>query len=296
MALLGVDIGGTRVKCAVGEAGGAWSVCASSVYDRPDAGAIARSVAETVERLDRSVHEVGAVGVCLPGVYDPDRRAVVRSVNLPGLEGVPIDRLLPESVRALARFGDEFRCRVVSDARAAAEDWVRTHGRTGRVLSLSLGTGVGACVLDDGCPLRVSGDSPGHFGQIDVSIETEADRRPVGPDGGRGGLEAYIGARALAARLGTNPAEWIGRLRVDSAPLEALARAIRVGHAIYRPDRVVLLGGVGLALRPLLHDLDARVRDGLTGLARPGWRLEVGDDEFHAARGAAQLAAGDAGF
>ena len=52
------------------------------------------------------------------------------------------------------------------------------------------GTGVGASVVDgNGQFLHVSGETPGHFGQLDVSLETNA---PIGPDGGKGSLEALV--------------------------------------------------------------------------------------------------------
>ncbi len=56
---------------------------------------------------------------------------------------------------------------------------------------ISLGSGVGMSVLDDGVPLAVDENSPGHLGQINVSLDSNP---PIGPDGGAGGLEAYIGA------------------------------------------------------------------------------------------------------
>jgi len=60
------------------------------------------------------------------------------------------------------------------------------------------GGGVGGWGVDGGGKfLHVSGESPGHFGQLDVSLDGEA---PVGPDGGAGSLEAYIGTAALIAR------------------------------------------------------------------------------------------------
>ena len=58
---------------------------------------------------------------------------------------------------------------------------------------------------------------------------------------------------------------------------------------MHRPDAVVLLGGVGIRLATQAG-LDAAVRADLTSLARPGWALAFGDDDHHAARGAARLA------
>ena len=72
--------------------------------------------------------------------------------------------------------------------------------------------------------------------------------------------------------------------------IQALVRAIRVVHTIYVPDQIVLMGGVGIALKPNASALDREIRDGLTSLARPGWELHFGDYAYHAAVGAARFA------
>ena len=72
--------------------------------------------------------------------------------------------------------------------------------------------------------------------------------------------------------------------------MRALARALRCAHALYRPQRIALLGGVGVRFGRHVPALRAMTADGLTVLARPGWTLETGDDDHHAARGAARLA------
>jgi hypothetical protein len=101
-----------------------------------------------------------------------------------------------------------------------------------------------------------------------------------------------MGLPALRARFGDSldSLATTGGLRADRAPLAALVKALRIAHAIYRPHRIALLGGIGLALRPLAASIHAAVADGLTTLAHPGWTLEIGDDDLHAARGAAALA------
>jgi hypothetical protein len=135
----------------------------------------------------------------------------------------------------------------------------------------------------------VEGNSPGHIGQLDVSLD---DRPPVGPDGGAGSLEAYIGAAAIAAGGGGDVPAAVGGWRGDERPLAALARAIRSCHAIYRPEHVGLAGGIGIHLGHVLGPLRAMVETKLTNIARPGWTLFVGDSELHAAMGAARMAAG----
>ena len=160
-------------------------------------------------------------------------------------------------------------------------------------------------------PLIVTGRGPGQIGQMDVGEveweKTEASGEhashvlasrpmplplPLGPDGGRGTLEAYMGLPALRARFRDDLSGAIGSgaMRADRSPLSALVRALRIAHAIYLPERIVLLGGVGIRLRPLLGEMRERIADGLTTLARPDWTLETGESDFHAARGAAWMA------
>lgn len=108
-------------------------------------------------------------------------------------------------------------------------------------------------------------------------------------------MESHMGLPALRARFGEDvgvlqAAVEDGRLRADRWPLCGLVRAMRIAHAIYLPERIVLLGGVGIRLRPLLGEMRALVADGLTSLAKPDWTLEAGESDFHAARGAAWMA------
>lgn len=299
---LGLDIGGTSVKAVLlDSARGERELRAarSAPYARPGREELMAAIESVARAVVASGESIAGIGVCAPGLRD-ESGMIVRAVNVPGLEGVSVLELVEEAVcRPLgvslaSRHGGGavFEC---VDAHAAAIDFRRQHPAPGRLLALSMGTGVGASVLDDGpggapIPLIVSSSGPGHVGHMDVSLGEAGV--PIGPDGARGTLEAYVGLPALRARFGDGLPTAIasGRLRTTEAPLGALVRAIRVAHAIYRPGRVALLGGVGLALRPLAPDIRAAVNDGLTTLAHEGWTLEVGDDDLHAARGAAWMA------
>jgi len=296
---LGIDIGGTSIKGAVMEGEQEVWRGRSGEYARPGRGELGAALGVLVGGVPQELMgRVGAVGVCAPGMRD-ERGVIVRAVNVPGLEGARAGGLVFDALRALgATFAEregggtfEF-----TDAHAAAVDWWRGHPGKGRVLALSLGTGVGACVLDEPegrgelpRQLIVSGGGPGHLGQLYVGVLEEQEELNL-PGGCT--LEAYMGLPALRARFGDDLAGVIGgaELRAERVQLRALVTAIRVAHAIYRPARVVLLGGVGLALRPVAEEIRAAVADGLTELAREGWTLEVGDTHLHAARGAAWMA------
>jgi hypothetical protein len=122
---------------------------------------------------------------------------------------------------------------------------------------------------------------------MDISIEGVP---VVGPDGGAGGLEGYIGAAALRTYYGSNPA---GKIRSGEPAFKAIVKLIRVCHAIYRPQHIVLAGGLGIRLGHLLNPLKKNVDHQLTFLARKDWTFAVGDSDFHAAAGAARVGASD---
>lgn len=279
---LGIDVGGTSVKCAMLRAGEVVHTGRSGAYQNPTASDIAAAIQEAAPA---DAAHASVIGLCVPGLTDAARRVVVRSHNLPRLEGESLDALVS---RALGDGAHDVR--LLTDAHAGAHDfWASTGHRPGRLLALSLGTGVGAAVLDDGRPLIVSGQGPGHIGAMDV--RGHDDRPPKARDGSIGTLEAYIGLPTLVARFGPQPGTALATLSPVDQPLSALVRALRIAHAIYRPDRLALLGGVSLALREHTGALRAAVADGLTTLARDGWTLESGTTDMHAAMGAARLAA-----
>jgi predicted NBD/HSP70 family sugar kinase len=277
---LGIDIGGTSVKAAAREGDRTLWTGQSDFYSKPDTDALRAAIRQAV---GGRVKAVDGVGLCAPGLLDPARRMITFAINVPGIAGVPLDRLLADSLHITV----SNPVRVVNDAGATAFDLFSSRKTTGRLVVLTLGTGIGMAVLDDGKSLGVEGDSPGHVGQIDVSIP---GHDVVGPDGGAGGLEGYLGVAALRAAYGGDVSAAIAKFTGDEPAVLALVRAIRIVHAIYRPNHIVLCGGVGIRLRHLIPRLRVMIETKLTSLARSGWTLTAGDDDFHAARGAAMLA------
>ena len=286
MTSLGIDVGGSSVKLAAVAADGRtlWQT-QSDTYTQPTRDQLAAVIHKAIAgRFEAG----GAVGICVPGTRDLAKRTVIQSVNLPALNGLQLDELVAESVGVLPA-----RIEIMTDANATGVDVYLANHLTGRLCSIALGTGIGAAVIDEGgVPLHVDGESPGHIGQMDVSIEGEP---VVGPDGGAGSLEGYLGAPALVKRYGPDMAANLQRLGPDDPPMKALARAIRICHAMYCPHHVALTGGIGIRMKHLLPTIRQMVETNLTRIAQPGWTLTCGTDEFHAARGAARFAASRTG-
>jgi predicted NBD/HSP70 family sugar kinase len=277
MISLGIDIGGTSVKAALLDGDRVLWTTKSAPFSRPTTDQLVVAIREVA--ANQPAH-IDAVGLCCPGLLDRPTRTITLSVNVPGLVGVPLDDIIS---RAL---GPVPKAAILSDANAVGYDIYVAHRLTGRLLCLALGTGVGASVVDPGGFLHVSGESPGHIGQVDVSLD---DAPPIGPDGGAGSLEGYIGAGALTARYGD--AHALDRLTIEEPPVRALVRAIRIAHGIYRPQHVCLTGGVGVRLKPLVEEIRAAVSNNLTRVAREGWTLFCGEGDYHAATGVARWAA-----
>lgn len=278
---LGIDIGGTSVKAALLVAGRMTASGTSATYARPTREQLLAAIRQACRSL---VGDVRAVGLCAPGAWDEATKSIVHSANVPGVVGTPLDTLVREST------GLHAPLHIFTDAYAAAYDVWASERLQGRLLAVSIGTGVGAAVLDDGKLLQVTGRSSGHMGQWDVTLESDPAGVPLAPDGSRGTVEAYLGAAALCRRYGCDAVRIIDHLAVDEAPIRALVRVLRIAHAIYRPNHVRVLGGLGVRLVPMLPSIYTKVCDKLTSLARPDWTLGAGRDTFHAARGAARLA------
>jgi predicted NBD/HSP70 family sugar kinase len=283
MTSLGIDIGGSSVKLAlVGDAGETVWKSQSAAYAQPTRQQLAEAIRSTV--AGRFAPRGAAVGVCVPGTRTRGSHVVLQSVNLPALNGLNLHELVREAVAGEPRHID-----VATDAVATAFDIYATQRLTGRLCAIALGTGIGLGVIDDGgVPLEVHGESPGHIGQMDVSLEGEP---VIGPDGGAGSLEGYLGAPAILKRYGPDMAANLANLGAKDPPVRALVRAIRICHAIYVPQHVALVGGIGIRLAHLLPLLKKMVESELTRIADKNWSLMCGSDEFHAAGGVARFAA-----
>jgi glucokinase len=284
LALLGIEIGGTKLVLALGdEAGqpqshlrrpmapsGSWARDLESIIT--DArGLLARASSQAPVSLV-------AIGVSAPGPSDPTTGIVSYPPNLPGWQEVPIARVL----------GDAFGVpvRLENDANAAAlAEWRFGAGRGARDLAyLTMSTGVGGGLILDGRLYRGAFGGAGEFGHIPIVA-------PGGLDcacGRRGCLEAYCGGNAWSQRLrAQTPASSAvlalseSRDRItpehlvaaahagDAFALEELARWVEcLGRGLVQlaltlePERIVLgtiavAAGEALCFEPLRRQLDA---------------------------------------
>lgn len=194
---IGVDIGGTSVKLgAVAADGRILATDALAFAAFRDFTAFAEALAAAVLALgQRSGAGVLSIGVASPGFVDPDTGIIDSGAdNVPILRGKSVvqalrERGLPVSV-------------ALNDGVAAAigEHAFGTGSGLARFVLITLGTGVGGCVMLDGSPLTGRGNSPPELGAMVLDMQG-----PKGSNGLAGTLETYAcaeGFRHAYADLG----------------------------------------------------------------------------------------------
>src|SRR5438067_2046591 len=136
MISLGIDIGGSSVKLALVRDDQTLWKTQSETYARPTRQQLAEVIRNALAgRFDPSG---AAVGICVPGTRALASHTVVRSVNIPALDGLDLDALVRDAVG-----GSPAHIEVATDAVATAFDVYATRKLTGRLCSIALGTGIG---------------------------------------------------------------------------------------------------------------------------------------------------------
>lgn len=185
-AVLGIDFGGTKI--AVGVAAPSGELLASTRLDT-DAGSGAE---QAVERALRAARELApdpvAVGVCSPGIVQPDR--ILLAPNVPGWGELRLADLVA------AEFG-HVPVAVGTDAKAAglAEYTWGVLGQADPAVYLSLGTGLAAAILIGG---RVLGGANGAAGEFGYNVRDRAATEAFAS--GAAPLEEAVGGVGLAER------------------------------------------------------------------------------------------------
>lgn len=193
--LVGIDVGGTKVAFAVGDATGALLASERrptrlSGDGAADLAEMAADVRRLLSRAGTDPAQVDAIGVSLPGPLDPERGVLLEPPNLPGWHHLPVRDLLAQAFEAPVF--------IENDANAAAlAEW---HFGAARgfehAVYLTMSTGVGGGLILGGRLHRGVLASAGEIGHMPIEWDGEACAC-----GRRGCFEAYVGGAAWAQRL-----------------------------------------------------------------------------------------------
>jgi glucokinase len=257
---IGVDLGGTNVRCAVVDHDG--RILAELRAQTEEGGAtIVPTTAGLVRELARQFPEATAVGVGAAGLVDR-HGSVHYAPNIPAFRRTPLGKELQSAVGLP----------VVVDNDANAAAWGElVHGAAKDVLyalMITLGTGIGGGIIARGRVIRGAHGFAAEVGHFQIDPDG-----PVCACGERGHWEAYASGSALGrmgrewasagrapnlvARAGGDPAAVTGVEVGDSAQagekdgvalLDEYADLVAVGLAglanILDPERIVISGGL----------------------------------------------------
>lgn len=187
---VGIDIGGTNVRVAVGVTSEPGSATIRRVATPHSYAALLGVVLDMVRELSPDGVHPSAVGVGIPGTTTGQRTEFVPA--LPFLDGAPIGSDLQDRLHRPVRLANDAHCALLAEHRIGA-----AVGRSSAVM-LVIGTGVGGAMLFNGSLYRGAHGAAGAFGWLPAV--SESDER-------HGGFEQLVSGRAverLAEALGTS--------------------------------------------------------------------------------------------
>lgn len=241
--VLGVDIGGTKIRMGIIDANGQVLVDEKIPTEFP----LYPYLEQQILRLLELHPEIEAIGIGTHGFVDPQKgRVIYATETLPGWTGTDVKGQLE---RATGK-----RVEVENDANSAALAEAKFGAAKGfsRVVCLTLGTGLGGGIIWDGKLL--SGGPHGGAAEVGHMI--------LYPNGVRctcgrlGCFEQYVSGTALqrriaAAGLAISPSELFATAHNDPQAMQVvkeftadLAQIVSTLQAVFDMEVVVIGGGV----------------------------------------------------
>lgn len=176
---IGIDLGGTNLRIALVSAEG-------KVIKKirvPSGDKVVATLSDSIAQIIND--KVVGIGIGVAGLIDHDKGVVLRSPNLPAIEGVEITETLKE----------RFRVPVIieNDANVAAlgEKWMGAGREFRDFVLLTLGTGIGGGVVYNNRLMNISAEI-GHMVIVAAGMPCSC--------GNNGCLETYASAKAILSK------------------------------------------------------------------------------------------------
>ena len=256
MAVIGVDLGGTKVSAALFSDKGKLITKEYRLLEGATGSAVGVLIAEMIVSLrsQRPDMPVEAVGICVPGIVY-SKRETVWAPNIPGWDNYPLKNDLQ------AVLGDRsIRIHLASDRTCyiLGEVWKGAAQGCADAIYLAVGTGIGAGILLDGRIIHGANDIVGATGWMALEPPYKEDYIPMGcfeyyASGNGIGLQA----KKLYGDESKTSYDVFANYGQDPVATQILDKAIQfwgMGTAnlvsLFNPQKVIFGGGVfGPAVR-----------------------------------------------
>lgn len=174
MAVIGIDLGGTKITGAVFSCEGDILCKASALLDHREGhevGALIREILDDLISLHKA-SDIEAVGICVPGIANV-KTGKVWVPNIKGWDDYPLQQELEDHL------GDSIQVHLTSDRTCyiLGEAWKGAAEGCQNALFIAVGTGIGVGILVDGNILHGHGDIVGAAGwlALDAPYKDEYD-------------------------------------------------------------------------------------------------------------------------
>lgn len=250
--MIGVDIGGTKIKAALVDASGRISnpvQVATNASGGRDAitTALVTAVEQALAAARAEKIEPVGLGIASAGVIEAESgRVFAATENLPGWAGFALGKFAEE------RFG--LRTKVVNDAQAAAlAEFHYGKGRGRRTfVAITIGTGIGGGIVCDG---KLARGHLGFAGTVGHQVIENGGR--ACNCGRRGCLEAYVSTSALIAEFKSRGGAVAEIAAEDDAALALrIGQLAKQGNAAARDSYDALIGYLAAGIANLFNVVD----------------------------------------
>jgi glucokinase len=161
---IGIDIGGTGTRFVAVEPATGDVLSRHTVPTPHDPDAVTHFLREHIQTVARALRPV-AVGIGASGPIDTD--GVIRNPDtLPAFTGQPVTEIVAAVVPGPVLVDNDAVCAALAERRVGAAR------RSPRSLHITLGTGVGVCLLQGDTPFRLPDGTHPEGGHIAVSLTT----------------------------------------------------------------------------------------------------------------------------
>ncbi len=189
---IGIDLGGTHIKLGVlSDSGELISRHLQPTEADKGQAHVLKNLEDAIETLLKEFPDAKTIGLGVPGVVDSSG-TVFNPPNLPGWGIVPIQDIL------FKKFGVPVAVDNDANAAAVAEAHLGAGKEVPYFLFITLGTGVGGCIIMDGEIWRGERGGAGEVGHI--IIDANASPIPGKPAFRTGVLEEFVGRTQILAR------------------------------------------------------------------------------------------------
>src|SRR5215471_14271127 len=157
MAVLGIDLGGTKLSLGVFAHNGEVISKKTVALGRRGGEEVANLIGEEIRKIIATYENVQSIGVAVPGIYH-EKKGTVWAPNISGWSDYPLRNELEKVSDIPVTIDSDRACYILGEA------WMGNAKNCRHAIYLAVGTGIGAGILVDGKVLRGAHDIAGAIG------------------------------------------------------------------------------------------------------------------------------------